>query len=165
VLLTQWPGRTLPLDRWDIPLRPFNGGPEPDSAVVMYWNEQALKAGAKREVGFSYGLGSLSVSSNKHLGISVGGSFTPGGSMTVVALVNEPAKGETLELKLPLGLKLLSDSAKQTVPGVPEGAQAQQSPVTWHIQAEREGTFTIEILSSTNVTQKKSITIKTKTIW
>jgi hypothetical protein len=131
----------------------------------MYWNEQVLKAGAKREVGFSYGLGSLSVSSNKHLGISVGGSFTPGGSMTVVALVNEPTKGETLELKLPPGLKLLSDSAKQTVPVVPEGVQAQQSPVTWHIQAEREGTFTIEIQSSTNVTQKKSITVKTKTLW
>jgi hypothetical protein len=166
VLLTQWPGRTMPLDRWEIPLRPFNGAdPEPDSAVVMYWNEQPVKAGATREVGFSYGRGTLSVSTNKHLGISVGGSFTPGGSMTVVALVNEPAKGETLELKLPHGLKLISDSAKQTVPPVPEGAQAQQSPVTWHIQAEREGTFTFEIISSTNVTQKKSITIKTKTLW
>jgi hypothetical protein len=165
VLLTQWPGRTMPITSWDIPLRPFNGPPEPDSAVVMYWNEQALKTGGKREVGFSYGLGGLSVSTNKHLGISVGGSFTPGGSMTVVALVNEPTKGETLELKLPPGLKLLSESAKQAVPVVPEGAQAQQSPVTWHIQAEREGTFTIEVQSSTNITQKKSITIKTKTLW
>ena len=165
VLLTQWPGRTMPLERWDIPLRPFNGNdPEPDSAVVMYWGEQPLRAGAKRELGFSYGRGTLSVSTNKHLGISVGGSFTPGGSMTVVALVNDPAKGETLELKLPPGLNLSSQSAKQTVPSVPEG-QAQQSPVTWHIQAEREGTFTIEVLSSTNVTQKTSITIKTKTLW
>jgi hypothetical protein len=74
-------------------------------------------------------------------------------------------KGETLELKLPPGLKLVGDSQKQSVPAVPEGAQAQQSPVTWHIQAEREGTFTIEIHSSSNVTQKKSITIKTKTLW
>jgi hypothetical protein len=159
VLLTQWPGKIL--DRWVIPLRPFDG----DSAVVMYWQEQALKPGAKREVGFSYGLGGLSISSNGRLGVSVGGSFTPGGSLTVVALVNSPVKGETLELKLPPGLKLVGDSQKQSVPAVPEGAQAQQSPVTWHIQAEREGTFTIEIHSSSNVTQKKSITIKTKTLW
>ena len=150
------------LDRWEIPLRSFNGDP-PDSAVVTYWNEQILKPGGKREVGFSYGLGSLSIS-NGRLGVSVGGSFTPGGSMTVVALVNNPAKGETLTLKLPPTLSLIGDSkATQEVP-VPAGA-AQQSPVTWHIQAEREGTFTIEVQSSSNISQKKSITIKTKTLW
>jgi hypothetical protein len=166
VLLTQWPGRRgIPLERWEIPLYPFDGAPEPDSAIVIYWNEQPLKPSAKRQVGFTYGLGSLSIS-NGRLGVSVGGSFTPGGSLTVVALVNNPIPGETLTLKLPLDLKLASGSkATQDVPPVPEGAAAQQAPVTWHIQAEREGTFTVEVQSSANIAQKKSITIKTKTLW
>jgi hypothetical protein len=158
VLLTQWPSGKA-LFRWDVDMRPFDG----DSAVVMYWNEKSLKPGLPREVGFSYGLGGLSVSSNGRLGVSVGGSFTPRGSLTVVALVNSPVKGETLELKLPPGLKLIGE-AKQKVPAVAEGAQ-EQSPVTWHIHAEREGTFTVEVHSSANVSQKKSITIKTKTLW
>jgi hypothetical protein len=160
VLLTQWPGHFQTLDEWDIPLRPFDA----DSAVVMYWNEKILKLGERREVGFSYGLGSLSIAGGR-LGVSVGGSFTPRGDMTVVALVNNPQKGETLTLKLPPGLKLIGDEAKQAVPPVPAGAAVQQSPVTWHVRAEREGTYALDIHSSMGISQKKSITIKTKTLW
>ena len=84
--------------------------------------------------------------------------------MTVIALVTSPAKGETLELKVPPGLRLLGD-ARQTVPPVAADAAVQQSPVTWHIQAEREGTFTIEVHSSTNVTQRKTIKVKAERIF
>jgi hypothetical protein len=167
VQLTQWPGIEN-LGRWTIDMRPIDapvvGRDVPDSAVVMTWNPKFLKPGEKREVGFAYGLGGLSVSNNGHLGVNVGGSFTPGGSMTVIALVTSPAKGETLELKVPPGLRLLGD-ARQTVPPVAADAAVQQSPVTWHIQAEREGTFTIEVHSSTNVTQRKTIKVKAERIF
>src|SRR5207253_1440617 len=71
VLLTHWTER---LDQWDVPERPISGPPQPDSAVVLYWQEKPLAAGHKRELGFSYGLGSLSIAQGK-LGVSVGGSF------------------------------------------------------------------------------------------
>jgi hypothetical protein len=158
LLLTHW---DKDITKWDIPQAPIGD----DSAVVVYWEEKKLPAGEKREVGFSYGLGSLSITTNGRLGINVGGSLVKDSDMTVVALVSSPKSGEQLTLKLPAGLKLIEGEAKQTVPPVPAGAAAQQSPVTWRIRAERAGIFTIEVHSSSGGTQKKNITIRTKTIF
>jgi hypothetical protein len=162
VLLTHW---TDLLTMWDVPERPFQDekGP-PDSAVVLYWPEKPLGKGAKREVGFSYGLGTVSITGGR-LGVSVGGSFVPNGDLTVVALVNNPTIGQKLTLQLPPGLEIVEGDAKQAVPPVPPGAGAQQSPVSWRIRAVREGTYVIEVQSSTGDVQKKRITIKTKTIF
>src|SRR5262249_15944218 len=99
VSLTRWPGVSLV---WDVPLAPMGD----DSAVAMYWNVRELKAGEKREVGFSYGLGSVSSASGR-LGLSVGGEFSPGGELTVVALVSDPQKGEKVKLVLPEGFRLV----------------------------------------------------------
>jgi hypothetical protein len=162
VLLTHW---HKGLDDWDIPERPFHKtdlDKDDDSAVVLYWEEKDLRPGEKREVGFSYGLGNLSISSGGRLGISVGGSLVKDSDLTLVTLVNNPKAGEELTLKLPAGLKLVEGDAKQAVPA---GGASDQSPVTWRIRAERAGTFTIEVHSSTGVSQKKSITIRTKTIF
>jgi hypothetical protein len=166
VLLTHW---TDKLGIWDVPEKPFLDPDDPrlraDSAVVLYWGEKSLARGAKRELGFSYGLGSLSVAGGQ-LGVSVGGSFVPHGDLTVVALVNNPVKDQKLTLKLPDGLHLLDgESEQQAVAIAQAGAAAQQSPVTWRIRADREGTYVIEVLSSTGVAQKKRIAIKTKTIF
>ena len=96
----------------------------------------------------------------------MGGSFVPHGDLTVVALVNNPVKGQKLTLKLPDGLRLLEgEREEQPVAMAEAGAAAQQSPVTWRICADREGTYVIEVLSSTGVAQKKRIAIKTKTIF
>jgi hypothetical protein len=162
VLLTHW---HKGLGDWEIPERPFRAAGDDendDSAVVLYWEEKDLYPGKKREVGFSYGLGNLSISSGGRLGISVGGSLVKDSDLTLVTLVNNPKAGEELTLKLPAGLKLVEGDAKQAVPAA--GA-SDQSPVTWRIRAERAGTFTIEVHSSTGVSQKKSITIRTKTIF
>jgi hypothetical protein len=161
LLLTHWTER---IDLWDVPERSIISTDPPDSAVVLYWPEKLMRAGEKREVGFSYGLGSLSIAGGK-LGISVGGSFVTGGDLTVVGLVNNPEKGQTLTLKLPPGLRIVEGELKQPVPSVVPGAAAQQSPVTWRIRAEHEGTFLLEVQSSNGVSQKKSITIKAKTIF
>ena len=163
VQLTHW---TQQLLSWEIPQRPFLDPPgtPADSAVVLYWAEKPLARDAKRELGFSYGLGSLAITGGR-LGISVGGSFVPNGDLTVLALVNNPEKGQKLNLVLDPGLEIVEGDAKQAVPPVPPGASAQQSPVTWRICAAREGTFNIEVQSSTGVHQKKKITIRAKTIF
>jgi predicted secreted protein len=161
VLLTHWIPR---VDQWDVPVRPIAGDDNPDSAVVVYWGEKPLRPGEKRELGFAYGLGSLSISGGQ-LGVSVGGSFAPNGDLTVVALVNNPEKGQTVTLKLPEGFQLVEGDATQSVPISRAGSATQQSPVTWRIRAVREGTFTIEVQSSNRISQKKRITIKAKTIF
>ena len=158
VLLTRW--SLGDIDAWDVPLAPFMD----DSAVVFYWNPKLLKPGEKREVGFSYGLGSVSSTSGS-LGVSVGGNFVPNGDLTVVALADHPEKGQTLTLKLPEHLAIIEGESKQQVPTVPAGASVQQSPVTWRICADKEGTYEIEVISSTGGRQKKKITIKAKTIF
>lgn len=156
VLLTHW---TSNLGSWDIPEVPIGD----DSAVVVYWDEKDLRPGEKREVGFSYGLGSLSVSDGR-LGISVGGTLAKDSELTIVALVNKPKVGEEVTLKLPAGLKLVGSEARQAVPPLPGGG-IEQSPITWHVRAERAGTFNIEVQSSTGTVQRKSITIRSKTIF
>jgi hypothetical protein len=161
LLLTHWMAR---VDQWDVPVRPIAGDDNPDSAVVIYWGEKPLRPGEKREVGFAYGLGSLAISGGQ-LGVSVGGSFTPQGDLTVVALVNNPDKGQTVTLKLPDGFQLVEGEATQSVPISRAGATSQQSPVTWRVRAVREGTFTIEVQSSNRITQKKRVIIRAKTIF
>jgi hypothetical protein len=158
VLLTHWPGFAA-LEDWEVPEAPIGD----DSAVVLYWGEKELPVGGKRQVGFSYGLGNLSITGR--LGISVGGSFVPNGDLTVVALVNNPEKDQKLTLKLSPGLELVEGAAQQAVPPVPPGASAQQSPVTWRIRAGRDGTYVIDVQSTTGESQKKRITIKSRTIF
>jgi hypothetical protein len=162
VLLTHWDPEAATFHRWDVPKVPIRAGREPDSAVVLYWNEQVLAPGKKREVGFSYGLGDIS-SATGQLGVSVGGVFRPRGDLTVVALVSNPQPGQTLTLKLPSGFKLVAGEATQKVPAPAAGQQ--QSPVTWRIQAEEAGTFTIEVQSSTGVTQRRPVTIKSQSLF
>jgi hypothetical protein len=157
VLLTRWTPRD---DLWDVPEQPFNLPLPADSAVVLYWNEKPLAPNERRELGFSYGLGNLAISGK--LGVSVGGSFVTGGDLTVVALVNNPEKNQTVTLKLPKGLRVVEGDLKQAVP--PATGTAQQSPVSWRIRADHEGTFVIEVQSGTNVS-KKTISIKTRTIF
>ncbi|HYV37340.1 MAG TPA: hypothetical protein VE988_16650, partial [Gemmataceae bacterium] len=160
MLLTEWPFQTNNLFSWDVPVRPFNG----DSAVVLYWHVEKLKPGQEREVGFAYGLGNLSIAGGK-LGVSVGGNFVVNGEMTIQALVNNPEKGQKLTLKLPDGLSLIDRGTEHKIVEMPQAGAVQQSPVDWRIRADRQGTFVIEVLSSTGISQKKTITIKAKTIF
>jgi hypothetical protein len=154
LLLTHWYDQ---ISKWEIPEQPIRD----DSAVVIYWEEKDLRSAEKREVGFSYGLGSLSVGGGR-LAVTTSGSPVKDSDFTVVALINNAAVGETVTLKLPTGLRLVEGELKQAVP--PPG-EVSQSPVTWRIRADQAGTFTIEVQSSTGISQKRSITVRTKTIF
>ncbi len=153
VLLTRWPGRS---QFWDIPVRPF----EDDSAVVIYWNERDLKFGEKREVGFSYGLGNVS-SATGQLGISVGGLFTPGGELTVVALVSNPQPNQTVSLHLPDGFSLMPGEEKtRPVPPPQAAAGNRPVPVTWQVRAGDAGRYDLKVESSTGSAQKRKVNIR-----
>lgn len=158
VSLTHWPGVN---DRWDIPVRPIFDllTRRKDSAVVLYWNEQPLKPGETRNLGYSFGLGSVSNLSGR-LGVTVGGVFTPGGELTVVALVSETE--QELTIKLDKGLTLVGGDAKQQVR---LAAPGQLHPVTWRVRSSTSGNFWIEVQSKTGVSQKKRITIKSSSLF
>ena len=135
-----------------------------DSAVVMYWNPQMVAPGASREMAFTYGLGDVAASEGGgKLGLSVGGSFTPGGRISVTAYVNNPKPGQTVTLTLPKGFHL-SDGGGLTRPAPPleVTSTSRQSPVTWAVQAGRPGDYTIKAESSNGAAQSKKVTIKTR---
>jgi hypothetical protein len=160
VSLTRWPGMggsPSGFPFWSIPSAPIRD----DSCVVMYWNPQELPPGQKREVGYSYGVGSVSIKSGE-LGVTVGGSFSPGGELTVVGYVNNPKANQTLTLTLPAGFTFVEGTQTQPVPpAVPN----RPSPVTWRIRSGAAGRFDLTVRSSTGAEQKKQITVKLNTIF
>jgi hypothetical protein len=161
VSLTRWPGNALKYS-YNVPIQDI----ERDSAIVIYWDEKVMAPGQKRDLGFTVGLGNVS-SSEGAIGLSVGGSFSPGGDLAVMALVSEPAANETVTLFLPKELSLIDGAAQQPVPAgqkLPDG-RMRPSPVTWHVRSAMPGTFTIEVQSSTGKRQTRRVTIKTNTLF
>ncbi len=121
VSLTHWQGNPP----YQVPM----ADPTGDSAVVMYWAEKQLKPGSHRDLGFGYGLGDVAAGKEKSLGVTVGGAFEENTLFSVTAYVKNPAKGQSVELKLPDGLELAAGTAKVTVPHPAKGKQ--MSIVTW----------------------------------
>jgi hypothetical protein len=157
VTLGAWPNEKLrvlvrnhadgPLTLWDVPLLPLGSLDLNDSAVVLYWKEQPLGPGAKRAVGFEYGLWELAGRGGR-LAATVDGAFRPGGELTVVAYVNRPAGGgaeETLTLTVPESFQLLQGAQAQRVPSRPGGGNV---PVTWKVRAGPVGRYEFTVQSS-----------------
>src|SRR5205823_1773381 len=110
---------------------------QPDSAVTLYWDEEPLAPGAKRELGFTYGLGQVASSEGQgKLLLTLPNHIPRDSEFTLTALVRTPAAGEKLTLTLPpdQGFTLLSGSPEQVVPPVPASATRLISPVTWRIK-------------------------------
>jgi len=151
-LLTRYPGKEdKKFQRWDVPIVPFGD----DSCVVMWWEEKLLKAGETREVGFTYGVNTLSVASSK-LAVTVGGAMHRGGELTIVALVSDPdAKKVTLEL--PKNLELLEPKSL-TQPVIP-AREGRPTPVTWRVRAASAGTNDVVVTTDTNLKQARRVRI------
>jgi hypothetical protein len=172
VSLTRHPqGNFYP--HWEVPLADIitkverKGGGKGDSAVVIYWSEEELSPGQTRELGFSFGLGSV-VAGSDRLGMVVGGSFSPKGEITVVALVNDPQPEQKVTLKLPPEFQLLEEyAAKQDVPPAQKGAdgRSRPSPVTWRVRSGEAGEYTLEVHSSTGGSQSKRVRIKARSLF
>jgi predicted secreted protein len=136
--------------QWEIPVTNIGS----DSAVVLYWPEKMLAANETRTIGFAYGLGN--VSSNDKLGLTLGGSFEPGQLFTATAYVENPVPGQTLRLELPEGLSREEGAETQNVVMPKVG---KTSIVTWKIKVEHPGEFRLKVLSSTGLSQSKTISI------
>jgi hypothetical protein len=152
---------------WDVPVLPIKALRPGDSCVTMYWNERVLAPGERREVGFAYGLGNVASDRDAagRLGLSVGGSFKPGGEFTLTALVSNPQRNETLTLELPAGFELVGSEATQKVPDVPAGAARRTSPVTWKVKASGDGSYTLRVKSSTGAVQVQPVRIRSSSIF
>jgi hypothetical protein len=152
---------------WDVPVLPIRSLTPADSAVAIYWDERDLPPGGAREVGFTYGLGSVSSGEGGgKLAVTLGGAFAPRGEFTVTAYVSNPVPGQKVTLSLPPDFELLEGTDQQAVPPLPAGAASRNSPVTWRVRAgTREGTYTIKVQSSTGVSQTQEVRIKVKGIF
>jgi hypothetical protein len=151
---------------WEVPVLPIHSLNPADSAVAIYWDPVVLQPGQGRDVGFTYGLGSLSGGEGGgKLALTVGGSFTPGGEFTVTAYVNNPVAGQTVTLSLPSDLLLADGAATQEVPPLPAAALSRNSPVTWKVKALREGDYTLKVQSSTGAAQTQPVKIRIKGIF
>jgi hypothetical protein len=148
---------------WDVPLISMKTLSPPDSAVTMYWNPKPLAHGDSRDVGFAYGIGSIaSGEGGGRLALTVDGSFTPGGEITLTAYVRQPEKGQTVALvELPPGFEIIDGDAKRTVPPLSDPGKTKNSPVTWRLRAPgKTGSYTLKVRSSTGVTQTQPVVIK-----
>jgi hypothetical protein len=149
VSITAWQGASL---NWEIPLADPNG----DSALVLYWNEKELRPGDKREIGYAYGLGSVSSADPAGtLAITLAGSFEPGKDFTITAYVRHPVNKQTLTLELPDGLERLNGDKIVTAPATLSDTWV----VTWKAKVLRTGEFPVRVKSSTGITQTKTISI------
>jgi hypothetical protein len=179
VTLGAWPNVALqsPADRrflqektlWEVPVEKIHsivkGQPLSDSAVTIYWDPKILGAGETRNVGFSYGLGSVSSDKGGKLALTFGGSLTPRGEFTVTAYVSNPSPGQTVTLTVPEGFDLL-DSGKQPVPELPPGSTTRNSPVTWRVRApSKQGKYPIKVDSSTGASLEEPVKIRSRGIF
>jgi hypothetical protein len=140
-------------DAWNMNPQPANG----DSAMGMYWDPKVIPPGVKREIAYAYGQGIASSPEGEgKVGVVLGGSFEPGQRFDVMAYVEDPIAGQSLELDLPPGMQLVEGPRRQPVPPlVGEG----NSLVLWRASVERPGTFALRVRSSNGVTYTKRITI------
>ncbi|HZY85202.1 MAG TPA: hypothetical protein VFE78_10255, partial [Gemmataceae bacterium] len=133
---------------------------EPDSAVAIYWGPKTLAPGARRDVGFTIGLGKVAAEGKGKLLLSVGGQTYRDGEFTLTALVHQPEAGEKLTLKLPRkSFKLLGGSLEEAVPPAAADAARPVSTVSWRIKARQAGQFELEVRSSSGATQKLPLRI------
>jgi hypothetical protein len=129
--------------RWDWDLEPINKDPEKkDSCVALYWAYQDMNPGEVRELGFTYGLNSVS-SGDGQIGLSVGGSFKPDGEFTVTAYIKDSKPGQKVKLDLPSGLALLQGESAEK--DVEKGAEFSQ--VSWRLRAKSVGLFRATVTS------------------
>jgi hypothetical protein len=171
VTLGAWPNEKLRvLDRgangpstlWDVPVLTMKSLDLNDSAVVMYWKQQPLGPGEKREVGFEYGLWSLAGTGGR-LAATVDGIFRPGGELTVVAYVNKTGRegeDESVTLTLPDGFQLLEGAEAQSISAAPRDAKTGNRPVTWKVRAGPTGRHQFTVKSSSGPSQTLPVQIK-----
>jgi hypothetical protein len=183
VTLGAWPNVALQMQQgerrfqqhmtmWDVPVVPLKAitsldrNAPADSAVIMYWPERDLKPGENRELGFSYGLGSVaSTQSAGKLGIAVSEAVSRGTDFTVTASVRNPDPGQKLVLVVPAGLRLLAPEAEQPVPLPGPDAPRRISTVSWRVKAQQVGKHPLRVESSSGAAETKVVRVTAEGIF
>jgi len=159
-LTTMWEVPVVPMKEMQRLAPRIQRRAEPDSAVALYWGPKTLAPGARRDVGFTVGLGKVAAEAKGKLLLSVGGQTYRDGEFTLTALVHRPEPGEKLTLKLSRkSFKLLGGAAEEAVPPAAADAARPVSTVSWRIKARQAGQFELEVRSSTGATQKLTLRI------
>jgi hypothetical protein len=156
VELTHFPGTDKRMT-YDVPLQDFDG----DSAVVLYWKTEPLAPGKSREIGFTYGAGS--VAGMAELTILNPGPILVGGAFSLVALRSGAGKGELATIQLPEGMKLVDEKTQSQELAI-VGDGKQPSPATWRIRALRTGRFRISVTSG-GFTATRFVTVNKTSIF
>ncbi len=177
VTLGAWPNEKLrvlvrknadgPSTLWDVPLLSMKSLDLNDSAIVLYWPEQPLKPGQKRDVGFEYGLWDLA-SEGSRLAVTVDGVFRPEGELTVVAYVNTGGsdhEDETVTLTLPDGFRLLQGTDTQLVPQQRRDAKTGNRPITWKVRAGSVGKYQLTVKTGSGSSKSIPVEIKSPSIF
>jgi hypothetical protein len=146
VVICRYPGNSEIRD-WEWPFKAMNDPPDAkkDSCVVLYWAERTMQPQEKREMAYTYGLNTLAALDEegaRKLGLSVSGSFRPGGTFTLTATLANPAAGQQVKLDLPAGVELAAGEAEQTIEKA--GGQAQK---TWSLRGTAVGTYPLTVTS------------------
>ena len=145
---------------WNVPVASFQD--THDSAAVLYWAEKKLPAGARREVGFTYGLGNFAGDRTGKLGLILAGPFQAGGNLTVLALVKGPEEDQTVTLKFPPELPLAKGEKATKTVALPAEGGSDVTAVTWTLRTPQEGTFAFRVESSTGARYRQGVRINPK---
>jgi hypothetical protein len=86
--------------------------------------------------------------------MKLAGSFEPGKQFEVVATIPDPAPDQTLTLELPAGLSSAEANAARKVPAT------NNAELRWPVQVGETGKFSVRVVSSTGIAQKKTVTIE-----
>jgi hypothetical protein len=128
-----------------------------DSAMAVFWDVKEIKPGGKREIAYAYGKGLVTGGGDGRFDVALGGSFVPGKTFKVSALVHDPAPGQVLSLELPEGMALVEGRELQPVPA-PLGEETT-SMVVWQARVRQPGEYAVRVRSNTGVTQGKLVNI------
>lgn len=153
-ILTRYPHYGF--KKWEVPYEDFTkpGEPGGDSSVVLIWDPKDIPAKSSRELGFTYGLGTIAAESDK-IGMTIGGPFQAGTDLTVVALVAD-SKASSVTIKLPTGMST-KDPPTQKVPPIVRG---RASPITWRVHTATAGQRQeIGITTDNGLSLKRRVTI------
>jgi hypothetical protein len=168
LLICRWPGNRA---RWEIdePQSMDADQENKDSCVLMYWPYLSMNPKDRRDVGFTYGLGTLEIGpagssgdAGPALALSVPASVPPETEFVVTAYVWRGKKGDTVKLDVPAGLKLASGESDEKTIETEGGARSQ---VFWHLRSGRTGTYTLQATSGGAKAKPKQVVVKTTSIF
>jgi hypothetical protein len=145
VLICPWESDAV---GWDVAISEENHNKKiDDSCVVLYWAEREMKAGAVRDMAFTYGLNAISAPEGSgNMALTVGGSFVADNDFTATVYIKNPKDGQTVTLVLPEGLSFAAgQSAQQAVP--PVHGQDDYSQVSWRVHSSKPGKFNLRATS------------------